>query len=300
VKVNVIGWEGAWGQSRQVKEGLLLLGHALVDEGPCDFIYCMDKPSLPKAIEEARKWQSKLIVSILDLPIKEGTECEQSPSVTYEYRDQVLNNADRVYAISEFTKQQIKRYWDFDDVTVVPVPSQFKLASPSPMAQRQNRVVCIGRLADPLKRAPLVLQALELMDEPPECMFIDCQGRAKFKSDKVQVTNCGFVPKYELRGILRTSRAILCPSVFEGLGLPPIDALTVGTPAIISDIPVKREVFGETSVLFHEPDNAESLAACVQQLLNEPGLTTRIVKSARAVVKEYQPDAVALKILENL
>ena len=89
---------------------------------------------------------------------------------------------------------------------------------------------------------------------------------------------------------------LLAPSLFEGLGLPPIEALALGTPCIVSDIPVKREVFDSTPVFFHDPNSAEDLARAIQQLLSNEELGWQMVERFASKVDFYTPDAHAAHI----
>lgn len=70
----------------------------------------------------------------------------------------------------------------------------------------------------------------------------------------------GRVPQDKLRALYRGARLLVQPSLYEGFGIPPLEAMASGTPALVSDIPVFREVYGSLPVRFFEPGNAEDLA----------------------------------------
>jgi glycosyltransferase involved in cell wall biosynthesis len=63
-----------------------------------------------------------------------------------------------------------------------------------------------------------------------------------------------------LRQLVAHARALLMPSFAEGFGLPVIEALTVGTPVIASDLPAHREIAGDLAVYRHPTDGAGWLA----------------------------------------
>ncbi len=58
----------------------------------------------------------------------------------------------------------------------------------------------------------------------------------------------GHIPDGDLPALYRGASAFLAPSLYEGFDLPPVEALACGTPAIVSDIPVHREVLGGDAV----------------------------------------------------
>lgn len=60
----------------------------------------------------------------------------------------------------------------------------------------------------------------------------------------------GFVPNDKLYDILSQSLALVLPTHYEGFGLPPLESLYLGGNAIITDLPVLREVYSELPVSF--------------------------------------------------
>jgi glycosyltransferase involved in cell wall biosynthesis len=72
----------------------------------------------------------------------------------------------------------------------------------------------------------------------------------------------------ELDFALRSSRALVYPSLAEGFGLPLVEALSRGLPAFVSDIPVFRELAGEFAVFF-DPSDPEQMAAQLSAFLRD-------------------------------
>ena len=84
----------------------------------------------------------------------------------------------------------------------------------------------------------------------PDTLSALCPGRIRFT---------GAVAQNELIHLVANAQALIFPSRYEGFGLPPLEALAVGTPVIASDIPPVREVCSE-HVRYFPPDNEQSLA----------------------------------------
>ena len=85
--------------------------------------------------------------------------------------------------------------------------------------------------------------------------------------DEVHFT--GFVPNDELALWYAAADLFVYPSLYEGFGLPPLEAMACGTPVITSDATSLTEVVGEAGVTI-APNNEELLAETMLQLLNSP------------------------------
>lgn len=77
-------------------------------------------------------------------------------------------------------------------------------------------------------------------------------------SEYVEFT--GRISDEELRNVYCKAKLLIQPSLYEGFGMPPMEAISLGTNAIISDIPVFKEIYNELPVIFFESENASDLA----------------------------------------
>lgn len=73
------------------------------------------------------------------------------------------------------------------------------------------------------------------------------------------------VTSEELRLLYQNCAALVYPSIMEGFGLPPLESMACGRPAIVSDIPVFRELYGDAAI-FVQLDNIESWEAAFDAL----------------------------------
>jgi len=79
-----------------------------------------------------------------------------------------------------------------------------------------------------------------------------------------------FYPKVtdeELIELYNKAKALISPSLKEGFGLPPLEALACGTPVILSNIPVYKEIYGDIGIFF-ELNNDESFLLALEKLKN--------------------------------
>jgi glycosyltransferase involved in cell wall biosynthesis len=86
-----------------------------------------------------------------------------------------------------------------------------------------------------------------------------------------RVVFTGWVPEEDKPALYSGARALVFPSLYEGFGLPPLEALACGTPVITSNRGSLPEIVGEGGLLL-EPDDVEGLAGAMEQLLNNDTL----------------------------
>jgi len=84
------------------------------------------------------------------------------------------------------------------------------------------------------------------------------------------------------------------PSLFEGFGLPPLEAVSLGCPVILSDIPILRETFGEAGFYFN-PFSEEDLAKAILKLISYKEFKIGLLKKQEERLKMFDKD----KIIEQ-
>jgi len=99
------------------------------------------------------------------------------------------------------------------------------------------------------------------------------------------LVHLGYVEDAELAALYRHARVVIFPTLYEGFGLPAVEALWAGTPLVCSDLPVLREVTGGAA-LFAPADRPDLLAERVAEILTRPGLRDELVAAGTARVQE--------------
>jgi glycosyltransferase involved in cell wall biosynthesis len=95
----------------------------------------------------------------------------------------------------------------------------------------------------------------------------------KIESIADNISFSGFISNETLMEHLSTAALLVQPSLYEGFCLPPLEAMVLGTPALISDIPVLREVYADYPVTFFRAgDSAELKEKMMKLLYNTPPL----------------------------
>ncbi len=89
----------------------------------------------------------------------------------------------------------------------------------------------------------------------------------------------GEISDADMAELLNLSEALVFPSLWEGFGLPAVEAMYCGTPVLASDRSSLPEVVGDSGILF-DPERTEDLAGAAIRLLTEPGLRDRLAAAA--------------------
>lgn len=123
------------------------------------------------------------------------------------------------------------------------------------------------------------------------------------KGANKQIEILGFIPDEKFKEIYKNSVAFVYPTLDEGFGLPPKEAIESGTFAVISEIPVLKEVYKD-SVMYFDPYNVKSIANALQKVLKmTKDEKNRRIKYAKEFLKRYSWEKMAketLKIYESV
>lgn len=98
---------------------------------------------------------------------------------------------------------------------------------------------------------------------------------------RAKVRFTGFVDNAQLTRLYSEAACLMYPSLYEASGLPPSEAMRLGCPVVVSDLPVLRERCGEAA-LYCDPLDAASLVARVRDVLGDPVLARRLSQRGQA------------------
>ena len=107
----------------------------------------------------------------------------------------------------------------------------------------------------------------------------------------------GFVQHNVLRAFYARARAFLFPSLYEGFGLPPLEAMAHGTPVVASSVSSLPEVLGQAALLVN-PENVFDIARGIRQVLTDEDLRTELVRRGYEQMRRYSWERSARQLLE--
>uniref|UniRef100_S0DGR9 Glycosyltransferase family 4 protein n=1 Tax=termite gut metagenome TaxID=433724 RepID=S0DGR9_9ZZZZ len=221
-----------------------------------------------------------------------------------------------ILTVSTFSKTRICHHLKIDDSRVAVVnPGADHLdrvvADPAVISRlglvKDTYCVIVGSL-DPRKNLLRVLEAVDKLGHMPEIKFVIVGGKNTriFNSDQVehpsqskQVLWAGFVSDGELKSLYENAACLVFPSLYEGFGLPPLEAMYCGCPVIASSRTSLPEACGDAA-MYCEATSADDIAEKISRMMSDAELRQhhRIIGAAHA--REFRWERSAQKVLEIL
>jgi glycosyltransferase involved in cell wall biosynthesis len=101
-----------------------------------------------------------------------------------------------------------------------------------------------------------------------------------------RVRRIPYLPADQLVTLMRGARALLFPSLFEGFGLPVLEAMTLGTPVLTSNVTSLPEIAGDAALLI-DPLDVSAMAAAIRRLDNDADLLSELARRGRLQARLY-------------
>jgi len=185
--------------------------------------------------------------------------------------DRTARNADCVIVISEFVRERAvdRLGLDPDRVRVVPLGVAHDRLSPGGET-REPFLLYPARLWPHKNHARLFEAFAQLRRGRPELRLVLTGGGHEGASLPEGVESRGLVSDNELAGLYRSAACLVFPSLYEGFGLPPLEAMACGCPVAASRAGAIPETCGDAAALFDAYDPA-AIAAGVEEALARAG-----------------------------
>ena len=112
-----------------------------------------------------------------------------------------------------------------------------------------------------------------------------------------RIVHCGFASDAQLAKLYRCSAAFVYPSLYEGFGIPPLEAMACGAVAIVANSSSIPEVVGDAALLF-DPQSTDELADQLRFVLDNSIERDRLISAGKIREKEFSWDKTAAQTLE--
>ena len=205
--------------------------------------------------------------------------------------DRVSRSAQAIMTDSEFTRAEFARLVGVrraePQVVHLGVDRGWFEIPPSPSPHPRPYLLYVGNVK-PHKNLSRLLQAFEQLAPRISCDLLvlgknegflseDADARAAAERLVPRVQLLGAVPQEMLKRYVSHAEAVVQPSLYEGFGLPPLEAMAAGCPAIVSRAASLPEVCGDAALYF-DPLDSGTIAEAVLRLLHQPKLRATLCR----------------------
>jgi glycosyltransferase involved in cell wall biosynthesis len=238
----------------------------------------------------------------------------------YGLIDRAVRRADHVIAVSESTKRDIVRLtgtperkitviYEAADSSYAPIQEQEVLQRIRHKYHLPDQVILFVGTIEPRKNLPTLIRAYKgLIDNYKSAADLAIVGKQGWLYDDVyrlvdqlglqqRVHFLGRVPTVDLLYLYNASQMLVLPSYYEGFGLPPLEAMACGVPAIVSDTSVMPEVVGDAALRVAHED-VEGFTVAMWRLLTDDTLRADMIAKGHKRVKCFSWERAARETLE--
>ena len=221
-----------------------------------------------------------------------------------------INCSKAIFTVSNFSAERIKAKLRTKNkpivVTYNSVPQWFIDETPSSSNEKDNSIIFVGSIKKH-KGLSTLLDAFEICKQNNlDAKLVLIGNAVNFRSGDEETAQklesaidkniffTGKISDSELKEYYRKARILVQPSLYEGFGMPPMEALICGTNVIISDLPVFKEIYEGFPITYFEAGNSKNLAEKITQVFDAPS------PSRESIPARYSIEKTATIILEQL
>jgi glycosyltransferase involved in cell wall biosynthesis len=232
-----------------------------------------------------------------------------------------IKKSQHIITVSENAKNEIIAYYGADPskITVVTPAIDHDFFNPRPQQEidaatkkygiAKPYILYAGTL-EPRKNIGAILNAYAelspMMRESFSLVLVGgngwLDGDIKAQLEKVNhldITATGYVPDEDLPALYSGASLFVYPSLYEGFGIPPLEAMACNTPVIVSDSSSLPEVVGDAAIKVDAQDFT-ALAGHIEKVLSDPALADDMRRKGLARAKAFTWEQSAAKLLEVL
>ena len=207
--------------------------------------------------------------------------------------------SDLIIAVSQFTAGQVRDLLNVEParIRVIPHGATLSAGAPSGDAGRENLILHVGAI----QKRKNIARLVEAFEQLPDGWRLVLAGSAGYGAEEIlariarsskreAIDWLGYVNAQRLESLYARARIFAFPSLAEGFGMPLIDAMARGVPALASSHPALREVGGDAA-LYVEAENVESIARQLGRLIESIELRDELRRGGLKRAAEFTWDS---------
>ncbi|HSP05639.1 MAG TPA: glycosyltransferase family 1 protein [Acidobacteriota bacterium] len=215
-----------------------------------------------------------------------------------------LRHAARIYTVSEYVKQELISRFRIPPGRILVTPNGVAPVPEDPGAGERLRkahgfsddkiILYVGSVFN-RRRLPVLIEAVKLLDASCRLVVIgenrthpyqDLAAAARRHGVADRVRLLEYVPDQTVKEYYRMADVFVYLSEYEGFGIPPLEAMSYGVPAVISPTPAMNTVF-EGSALVAREFRADAVAEAIRRVLTDREERERLIRAGRELAGRY-------------
>ena len=226
------------------------------------------------------------------------------------YLPLVLKRAVKIITFSNFTKNNLIENYKISEnkISVIYHGVESTPLQVQSTPDKEPYLLSVGR-PSPTKNFEGLIKALEILITQYKLdikLVLTCnKSDINFPTKNELVNNIhfvGYVSDEELKSLFKNALLFVWPSLYEGFGFPPLEAMLAGCPTAISKTSCLPEIYKDASVYFN-PENPEEIAQAINQVLLNKQLRTSLIQKGFKRAQQYTWEISCkahIEILEDL
>ncbi len=217
----------------------------------------------------------------------------------------LTKNADAIICGSFHAREEILKYMDIPEEKVHPIHYGVDLDKFFPLKRKSDGKIRIGHLSGlgTHKNVPLLIDAFKILREEYENIELRIGGAGgifhKLKEMAKGIPNIyfeGYVPWEQLNEFYNSLDIFVFPSLYEGFGIPPIEAQACGVPVLASNIASMPESVGDCGITIYP--TLENMVKELRRLIEDENLRKELGKKGIKRTKQFEWENTAKKHIQ--
>jgi glycosyltransferase involved in cell wall biosynthesis len=234
-----------------------------------------------------------LVIDVHDMIFEKFSQYFENPEYTKKNKELYFNRAYKIIATSQKTKEDLLSIYSYiheDKVIVIYRGKVFPLQGHK--QKKETYVLYTGQRNGYKNFSNFITSVAPLLVKYD--LRLICTGQ-QFTRDESELlkkenilhrTMCIFVRDDELPELYTKALVFVFPSLYEGFGLPILEAFAAGCPVVLSNASCFPEIAGEAALYF-DPYSIDDMRSTIERVITSPSLQTELVNKGKEQVKKY-------------
>ena len=241
-----------------------------------------------------------LVISIMDLAFEKFPQYFKAKDLyqlKYWSRLSAMQ-ARKIITISENSKKDIMEIYNIPGEKIVVTYPGYDKDRFNTKVKKSTKYgeyfLFLGTL-QPRKNVERLIQAFKLLKTDCKLVIVGMinEGRGGWMNENIKneknIVLTGYLPDSEIPGLYAGAKAFVLPSLYEGFGIPAIEAMACGTPVVVSRVSCLPEICGDAAFYIDDPYSVESIRSALESV------NTGKVKFGLEWVNRYNWEETCLK-----